>query len=112
MKAILHRRFGPPEELQLEEIPRPEPAAGGAPERGLAPKPRNLSFERAAALPIAAMTAFHGLRERIPPGRTVLITGAAGGVGSFAVQIAKLLGAEVTGVCHRQTLDFVRSLGA
>jgi NADPH:quinone reductase-like Zn-dependent oxidoreductase len=80
----------------------------------LAPKPANLSFEQAAAVPLAGMTAVQGLRDhgRVEPGQRVLIIGAAGGVGTFAVQIAKHLGAEVTGVCSGGKAELVRSLGA
>ena len=80
----------------------------------LAPKPANLSFEQAAAVPLAGMTALQGLRDhgRVEAGHNVLIVGAAGGVGTFAVQIAKHLGANVTGVCSTGKADLVRSLGA
>src|SRR5215210_1596000 len=80
----------------------------------LAPKPDTLSFEQAAAVPLAASTALQGLRDhgRIEPGHKVLIIGASGGVGIFAVQIAKSFGAEVTGVCSTRNVDMVRSLGA
>jgi len=77
-------------------------------------KPANVTFEQAAALPIAACTALQGLRDkgRIQPGQKVLINGAAGGVGTFAVQIAKSLGADVTGVCSSRNVEMVRTLGA
>ncbi len=83
------------------------------PERALAIKPPNVSFEQAASLPIAGLTALQGLRQgKIQPGQKVLINGATGGVGTFAVQIAKSLGAEVTAVCSGRNADLVRSIGA
>lgn len=190
MKAIVYHRHGPPEVLQLEEIPNPVPvndqvllrvlAAGLNPldwrlmrapiwfttimrlfthettsrpgvdvagivegsgaavtrfklgdsvfgtckgscaeyactaESELALKPPNISFAQAASVPIAALTALQGLRDhaQLRTGQKVLIIGAAGGVGSFAVQIARWLGAEVTAVCSTHNLDLVRSLGA
>jgi NADPH:quinone reductase-like Zn-dependent oxidoreductase len=79
----------------------------------IALKPANLSFEAAAAVPVAAITALHGLRHgQLQPGQQVLIHGASGGVGTFAVQIAKALGAEVTAVCSPRNLDQARSIGA
>jgi 2-desacetyl-2-hydroxyethyl bacteriochlorophyllide A dehydrogenase len=85
-----------------------------AKEDKVAPKPVNLTFEQAAAVPVSAVTALHGLRDqaRIQPGQKVLIIGAAGGVGSFAVQVAKAFGAHVTGVCSTTKMDLVRSIGA
>jgi NADPH:quinone reductase-like Zn-dependent oxidoreductase len=83
-------------------------------EGGLAPKPANLSFEHAAAVPTSACTALQALRDhgKVQPGQKVLINGASGGVGPFAVQIAKALGAEVTGVCSTRNVAMVRSIGA
>ena len=82
-------------------------------ERALAAKPPNVSFEQAAALPLAGLTALQGLRQgKIQGGQKVLINGATGGVGSFAVQIAKSFGAEVTAVCSTRNVDLVRSIGA
>ena len=77
-------------------------------------KPATLSFEQAAAVPVAAVTALQGLRDqgKVQPGQKVLINGASGGVGTFAVQIAKALGAEVTGVCSTRNVEMVRSIGA
>ncbi len=85
-----------------------------APERRLALKPANLSFEAAAAVPVAALTALQGLRDcgKIQAGQKVLINGAAGGVGTFAVQIAKAFRAEVTAVCSTRNVEQARTLGA
>ena len=83
------------------------------PERALVMKPPNVSFEQAASVPLAGQTALQGLREgKIQPGQKVLINGATGGVGTFAVQIAKSFGAEVTAVCSTRNVDLVRSIGA
>jgi NADPH:quinone reductase-like Zn-dependent oxidoreductase len=85
-----------------------------ASETKLVPKPESISFEQAAALPIAALTALQGLRDKghLQPGQKVLINGAAGGVGTFAVQIAKSFGAHVTGVCSTKNVELAHSLGA
>lgn len=83
-------------------------------ESEVALKPANLSFEQAAAVPVAATTALQGLRDtgQIHTGQRVLVNGASGGVGTFAVQIARAFGTEVTGVCSTRNLDMVRSIGA
>jgi NADPH:quinone reductase-like Zn-dependent oxidoreductase len=80
----------------------------------LLPKPAGLSFEQAAAVPVAAVTALQALRDkaRVRPGQRVLVNGAGGGVGCFAVQLAKAFGAEVTGVCRTGNVELVRSIGA
>ncbi|AFY58706.1 Zn-dependent oxidoreductase, NADPH:quinone reductase [Rivularia sp. PCC 7116] len=104
-----------------DEIYGSLPLPGGAyaqlaavPQKVAAVKSKSISFEEAAGLPVAALTALQSLRDKanIKPLQTVLINGASGGVGIFAVQIAKALGAEVTGVCSGKNLDFVKSLGA
>src|SRR5436853_3529390 len=84
------------------------------PENALALKPTRLTFEEAATVPVSAVTALQGLRDQgqIQPGQKVLINGASGGVGTFAVQIAKSFGTEVTAVCSTRNVDLVRSIGA
>jgi NADPH:quinone reductase-like Zn-dependent oxidoreductase len=83
------------------------------PQKRAAPKPVNLGFEQAAAVPISAITALQGLRDkgRLQPGQRVMVIGAAGGVGSFAVQLAKAFGAHVTGVVSTTKTDLARSIG-
>jgi NADPH:quinone reductase-like Zn-dependent oxidoreductase len=83
-------------------------------ERALAPKPANLTFDQAAAVPVAGCTALLALRDKgqVRPGQHVLVNGAAGGVGTFAVQLAKSFGADVSGVCSTRNVDLVRSIGA
>ncbi len=85
-----------------------------AADQNLAHKPENLTFEEASALGVSAMTALQGLRDhgKVEPGQHVLVVGASGGVGTFAVQIAKAMGATVTGVCSTRNVELVRSLGA
>ena len=85
-----------------------------APESRLALKPENVAFEQAASAPVAALTALQAIRDkgRVRPGQKVLINGAAGGVGTFAVQIARSFGADVIGVCSTRNVEMVRSIGA
>ncbi len=112
-------RFKPGDEVFAECSPRADGSGACAelscaPEDNVVRKPSNLSFEEAATIPVSALAALHGMRDagKVQPGQQVLIVGAAGGVGTFAVQIAKWLGAEVTGVCSTGNVELVRSLGA
>jgi NADPH:quinone reductase-like Zn-dependent oxidoreductase len=107
-------RFRPGDEVYAETTTGSFAELARVPERLLAPKPATLTFEQAAAVPVAAVTALQGLRDvgGVRPGQAVLVDGASGGVGTFAVQIAKTLGADVTGVCSTRNVELVRSLGA
>jgi NADPH:quinone reductase-like Zn-dependent oxidoreductase len=107
-------RFRPGDEVYADVVMGGFAEYVAVAEDKVAPKPANLTFEQAAAVPLAAVTALQGLRDhgRVQPGQQVLVIGAAGGVGTFAVQLAKWLGAEVTGVCGTGKADLVRSLGA
>lgn len=83
-------------------------------ERALAIKPESVTFEQAASTPVAGLTALQGMRDKgqLQPGQKVLVNGAAGGVGTFAVQVAKSMGAEVTGICSTRNVEMLRSIGA
>ena len=107
-------RFRPGDDVYAETTTGSFAEFACVPDHLLALKPANLSFEQAAAVPLAAVTALQGLRDvgGVQPGQAVLINGASGGVGTFAVQIAKALGADVTGVCSTRNVELVRSLGA
>jgi NADPH:quinone reductase-like Zn-dependent oxidoreductase len=107
-------RFRPGDEVFTDAVTGGFAEYTRVPVEFVAPKPANLTFEQAAAVPLAGVTALQGLRDhgRVQPGQNVLIIGASGGVGTFAVQIAKWLGARVTGVCSTRNVDLVRSLGA
>ena len=108
------KRFRPGDEVLTDAVTGGFAEYTKASEEFVAPKPTNLTFEQAAAVPLAGVTALQGLRDhrRVEPGQKVSIVGASGGVGTFAVQIAKWLGAHVTGVCSARNVDLVRSLGA
>jgi len=107
-------RFRPGDEVFAHVLAGGFAESTSVPEEVLGLKPANLTFEQAAAVPLAALTALQGLRDhgRIQPGQKVLIIGAAGGVGTFAVQLAKSFGADVTGVCSTRNIGLVRSIGA
>ena len=107
-------RFRPGDDVYAETTTGSFAELACVPERLLARKPTNLTFEQAAAVPLAAVTALQGLRDvgEVQPGHAVLINGASGGVGTFAVQIATAMGADVTGVCSTRNVELVRSLGA
>ena len=107
-------RFRPGDEVYAEVDTGSLAEFTSAPEDIVGLKPANLTFEQAAAVPLAANTALQGLRDKgqVQPGQKVLIYGASGGVGTFAVQIAKAFGADVTGVCRTKKMDMVHSIGA
>jgi NADPH:quinone reductase-like Zn-dependent oxidoreductase len=107
------KRFRPGDEV-FGEVSSAFAEYVSVPDDAVESKPANLTFEQAAALPLAGNTALMGLRDLGPvgPGQQVLVNGASGGVGTFAVQIAKSFGAEVTGVCSTRNVDLVRSIGA
>ncbi|WP_203915310.1 NAD(P)-dependent alcohol dehydrogenase [Rhizocola hellebori] len=107
------RGFRPGDEV-FGEAPKAFAEYITVPESVIATKPANLSFEQAAAIPLAANTALMGLRDvaRVQPGQRVLVNGASGGVGTFAVQLGKIFGAHVTGVCSARNVELVRSIGA
>ncbi|MFC4588806.1 NAD(P)-dependent alcohol dehydrogenase [Sphaerisporangium corydalis] len=112
-------RFRPGDEVFGETVRGNQWRNGGAfaeyvsvPEDALAPKPGNVTFEQAAAVPTAGLIALRNLPAGLRPGQSVLVNGAGGGVGSMAVQLAKAYGATVTGVDHHRKLDMVRALGA
>ena len=101
-------RFGAGDEVYGTDRAARSPSA--APRNRLAAKPANVSFEQAAVVPVSRVTALQGVRDcgRVQPGQQVMVIGAAGGVGSFAVQIAKAFGARVTGVCSPAKASLVR----
>jgi NADPH:quinone reductase-like Zn-dependent oxidoreductase len=107
-------RFGPGDEVYGVSTAGSFAEYARSRERDLARKPTNLSFEHAAAVPVSGMIALQALRDvgRLQPGQTVLVIGAAGSVGSFAVQLAHAFGAQVTGMCGTSKTDLVRSVGA
>jgi NADPH:quinone reductase-like Zn-dependent oxidoreductase len=107
-------RFRPGDEVFAHVLEGAFAEYAAVPEGVLWPKPANLTFEQAATVPLAGLTALQGLRDhgRVQPGQKLLIIGASGGVGSFAVQLGKLFGAHVTGVCSTRKVDLVRSIGA
>jgi NADPH:quinone reductase-like Zn-dependent oxidoreductase len=107
-------RFGPGDEVYGVTMSGSFAEFARSRARDLATKPANLNFEEAAVVPVSGMTALQGLRDvgRLVPGQSVLVIGAAGGVGCFAVQLARAFGAQVTGMCSTGKIDLVRSLGA
>jgi NADPH:quinone reductase-like Zn-dependent oxidoreductase len=139
MKAIVTKRYGPPERFHLQDVDKPAPKDNEVLKEGdqvfghtgrtgfgsyaeyvclsedgvLVIKPANMTYEEAAAVPVGGLTALKFLRKGdIQSGQKVLIYGASGSVGTFAVQLAKYFGAQVTGVCSTTNLELVKSLGA
>jgi len=119
MKAVVYHNFGSPGDQvfgtcagAFAEFAVTKSASGL--KSVLVIKPDTVTYEQAASAPVAALTALQGLRDkgRVRPGQKVLVNGAAGGVGTFAVQIAKSFGADVTGICSTRNVDMVRSIGA
>lgn len=107
-------RFGPGDEVMGTSEAGSFAEYAVTPQDKLVPKPASLSFEEAAAIPVSGCTAYQAVHDvaKVQPGQKVLVIGASGGVGNLAVQIAKALGAEVTGVCSTEKMDLVRSIGA